>query len=358
MPSTTTRHKTASFVENGDVQHQRPGRAGSGSATATGGLLNESEMDRVHQRPSRGGGKAATLAGRPSVDTESTLEEQRQDGRLVEMRAEMGAQFIDNLQIKSYGDLWIPGHRVITEAVAKEFGLAGFEDDPFQDMPLDEPQPASGAVDGKVLAAFTDGVTGQQKNDVLNCLLLAQLAANYRFDRYEQAVEWTKFYVSVLENIGWLVPQFAFRRLSSSQARSTIDAAVLKILQAICSPGELEEVQAVMDAVKALEDGDRRLVIFETQSHSQVAGNFQVNAVGASQEGTLGMKLGAFGFKTDEYVTKVLWFNFPSHSTTVSTLRTDLTLNEQVYERLRQPILDKLGARAAAYVGGLALGEA
>ena len=57
------------------------------------------------------------------------------------------------------------------------------EDDPFPDLGPDQPRPATGAVDGNIVETFVDGVTGQQKNDVLNGCLLAQLAANVKFDR-------------------------------------------------------------------------------------------------------------------------------------------------------------------------------
>ena len=42
---------------------------------------------------------------------------------------------------------------------------------------------ASAAVDAGSVVAFTDALDGQQKADVLNSTLLAQLAANSRHDR-------------------------------------------------------------------------------------------------------------------------------------------------------------------------------
>jgi hypothetical protein len=292
----------------------------------------------------------------PTMGAEATLQEQLQDDRYTEMRADMGAQFVEDLEIPNYGDFWVPGYRVITEALAKEFGLAGYEDDPFSDLPLDEPQPESGAVDGNIIAAFVDGVTGQQKIDVLNCCLLAQLAANFRFEREEQPVDWTRYYSRVLENIGWVVPQFQFRRLQSNQARFTMDAVIVRLLQGLISQNEMETVQAAIDAVKALEDGDRRLVIFERNSVDLREGNFQVDSVGVSPTGVLSMNLSAYSFRTSESVTKVLWFSFAGGpSTSLAVTRNTLVLNEQVHERLRDPIINKLGNRGLEYIGGLEL---
>lgn len=309
---------------------------------------------------------ASTLRGSPSngqssrigiVDVEAALQEQLHDDRYSEMRADIAADFIENLQIPNYGDRWIPGYQVITQALAKEFGLqAAFEDDPFSDLPLDEPQPPSGAIDGNIIASFVDGVTGQQKIDVLNSTLLAQLAANYRFDREENPVEWTKFYRIVLENVGWVVPEFQFRRLKSSQARFTMDQVILHLFKGLLTQNQMETVQAAIDAVKALDEGDGRLRIFSRNSAEGRAGNFQVSSVGTSATGVLSMKLGAFGFKTNSNVTNVLWFSFSGNSTSMAVTSSTLALNEQVHDRLRDAILNKLGNRGLDFIRGLDLG--
>jgi len=318
------------------------------------------------QQKARVGPGVGLSARRPSttgdrrgiVDVEAALQEQLQDDRYIEMRADMGAQYVENLPIPNYGDLWIPGYRVITEALAKEYGLqAAYEDDPFSDLPLDEPQPPTGAVDGNVIASFVDGVTGQQKIDVLNCMLLAQLAANFKFNREENPVPWTRFYTSVLENVGWVVPQFQFRSLRSNQARFTMDAAILRFLTDLLTQNEKDTVQSAIEAVKGLQDGDRRLRIFERNSVEEKVGNFQVDSVGVSATGVLSMKLGAFGFQTSERVTKVLWFSFGGSSTSMQVTKTTLVLNEQVHARLRDAILNKLGNRGLEYIGGLQLAD-
>ena len=291
------------------------------------------------------------------TDPEVTLEEQLQDNRYIELRSEMASRYIEDLQIPNYGDMWVPGYKLITESLAKEFGLAAMEDDPYEDLPLDEPQPATGAVDGNIIASFVDGVTGQQKHDVLNGCLLAQLAANAKFDRESAPVDWTKFYARVLENIGWVIPEFEFRRMNSTETRFTMDSAIIRVLTGIMTENQAEVVKASLEALKNLNDEDRRARIFSRNSVNLNEGNFQVNNVGVSATGVLSMRLSAFGFKTNEYVTNVLWFRFSGGSTELKVTRTTLVLNEQVHERLRQPILDKLGDRGLAFIGGLELSD-
>ncbi|KAM3093837.1 hypothetical protein ACKFKF_28430 [Phormidesmis sp. 146-12] len=297
-------------------------------------------------------------ARRGITDVEAALQEQIQDDRYTGMRSDMGMQFVENLEIPNMGDLWIPGYRVITENLAKEYGLqAAFEDDPFSDLPLDEPQPASGAINGNIVNSFVDGVTGQQKNDVLNSCLLAQLAANVKFDKTQDPINWTKFYGNVLENVGWVIPQFQFRGLRSNQARFTMDAVVIRLLKGLLTQDQMETVQATIDAVKALEEGDRRLRIFSRESTKNSAGDFLVSNVGVSANETLSMKLGAFAFNTSSSVTNILWWSFSGNATSMQVMSTTFVLNEQVYDRVRDAILNKLGNRAVNYIGGLDIGD-
>jgi hypothetical protein len=286
---------------------------------------------------------------------EQQLQDELSSDRIMNLRADAGEQFVENVRLPDQPGLWIPGYRVITEELARETGLRGMEQDPLPDLEPDQPQPATGAVDGNIVESFVDGVTGQQKNDVLNACLLAQLAANAKFNRTSQPVEWSNQYGTVLMNIAWVVPTFQFRGMHTSAQRFTMDQVVLKLVQSLLTADQISKLTETMNAMKALEDHDRRFVIFQRNSTSQSDGNFQVNSVGASADGTLSMKFNAYAFDTNTSVTNVLWFSFSGNSTSLKVSSSTFVLNEQVYARLRDPILNKLGSRGVDYIGGLEL---
>lgn len=290
-------------------------------------------------------------------DPEQQLQDELSSDRIIRLRADQGEQFIANLEIPNKGDLWIPGYRLITEQLARETGLRGMEDDPFPDLDLEEEQPATGAVDGNIIASFVDGVTGQQKIDVLNSCLLAQLAANAKFRRAEQPVEWSQAYGTVLMNLAWVVPTFSFRNLRTSAQRFTIDQVILKLVQSFLTPDQISTLTAVMEAMKTLENEDRRFVIFERNAKKQSDGNFQINSIGTSADGTLSMKFNAYAFDTNTEVTNILWFSFSGNNTSLKVSQSTFVLNEQVFARIREPIVEKLGNRAQDYIGGLELAE-
>jgi hypothetical protein len=292
------------------------------------------------------------------TDPEQQLHDELSSDRIIRLRADASEQFIENLQVPNLGDQWVPGYRMITEDLARETGLRGFEDDPFGDLPLEEEQPPSGAVVGNMIESFVDGVTGQQKIDVLNSSLLAQLAANHRVpQRSSMPVEWTNAYGTILMNVAWVVPAFSFRTLRTSARRFTIDQAILALVKGFLSPGEISNLTAAMEAMKALEGEDRRFVIFERNSKKGSDGNFQVNSVGTSADGTLSLKLGAYSFDTQTDVTNVLWFQFSGNTTTLKVSKSTFVLNEAVMARIREPLVAKLGDRAKDFIGGLELSE-
>ncbi|MEU7583849.1 hypothetical protein AB0B50_40435 [Streptomyces sp. NPDC041068] len=217
---------------------------------------------------------------------------------------------------------------------------------------LQEEEESAAVVAGSVVA-FTDGLNGQQKSDVLNSTLVAQLAANKKYDREKDTAKWYGFYRTVLEQVGWVVPSFSFAKLSVAGSRFTVDRAVIALLQAIATGGELTAAKAAIAALKALPDRDRRVVLFESSSHSEKLGNFQISTCGVSARDTVVMKIGAFHFKTNERVTRVLFFSFPRASTTMYQSRQTMTLNEDVYEQVREAIIEKLGDKADKFIDEL-----
>jgi hypothetical protein len=353
---------------------QRPaGRAGQGQGGGQGGTTYL-EGNRQKPQPRRSTSTAtqrleAGIASRagaaqrgPSLsagfsDPVQQLQDELSSDRITNLRADAAEQFIANLEIPNRGDMWVPGYRIITDQLARETGMSSMEDDPFPDIPLEEEQPATGAVDGNIIASFVDGVTGIQKNDVLNVCLIAELAANARFARATQPVEWTNHYGTVLMNLAWVVPSLRFANLHTTAQRFTIDQVILKLVRNFLTGDEIAVLTDTMEAMKALESDDRRFTIFERNAKSQSAGNFQVDSVGTSADGTLSMKLGAYAFDTNTTVTNVLWFSFSGNSTSLKTTKSTFVLNEEVYARIRDAVVDKLGNRALDYIGGLELGD-
>jgi len=332
------------------------GQAGNGNGNAA-----RSTRERVIPRPYSSSTKfAEKKVPYGAGDMESALQEQLQDARYTELRADLGAQYLENLPLPSYGDLAVPGYKLIPNALANEYGLAGLgEDEDFDfDFPPDEPTPeAAAAVDGNLIHTFVDGIKGQHLFDTLNATLLAQLAANFKYNRRTDPVNWTEFYGGVLENIGWLVPRWDFREVTTHATQFTLDSAIIKILTSILTADQIDLVKNALASLQELNKDDRRLTIWRQNSASSSAGTFQITGVGESAAGILQMGLSAMHFNTDESVTDVFVFRFSRGSTNIRATRSTLVLNDQVYDRLRDAVIDKLGNRGLKYIARLELGD-
>lgn len=210
----------------------------------------------------------------------------------------------------------------------------------------------AGYVDAGSLVSFVAGVPLQHKHDVLNSTLLAQLAANAKFDREKQTVDWYKYYRNVLENVGWVVGQFSYNKYDSSGAEFTADKVILKILEAIATGNDLAVIAATMEALNSLGNDDPAVKIFETSSHSASDGAFQI-AAAAESDGVVVLKIGAFGFSTTQTVTRVLWFRFMSGATSFYKGDEVINLDDEVYAQVRQAVVEKLGDRAVTFVKNL-----
>lgn len=213
----------------------------------------------------------------------------------------------------------------------------------------------AGYVDSGSLVSFVSGISALEKSDVLNSTLLAQLAANTAFDRWEDTENWYKKYVEVLENVGWVIENFNFTKYKTKQKTFTMDKAVLEILRAIATGEQEEVINETIDALEALDDGDGKLVLFDTNGSNLTKGNFQM-ATAQSDGETVSMALGAFYFSSKQSATRFLWFEYKKISTTLFKAAQKVVLNEEVYDKVRDAINKKLGDAAVEYVANLDIG--
>ena len=229
------------------------------------------------------------------------------------------------------------------------------DDTPTQDnVPTADPRQPSGFIDNGSLVSFLAGVDRQSQADVLNSMLLAQLAANKKFDREADTVGWYGFYHDVLENLGWVVQQFAFSKYDVAGSTVTVDKVVLEVLAAIATENGAAVAKSAIDALNALSTGDHRFTLFEQSSHSAQDGNFQV-ANCSAEGGVLKMSLGAFYFSSTRVDTQVFFFSWSTSDTTIYRSGQSIILDRDVYAQVRQTVVAKLGDHAKTFVDDLDL---
>jgi hypothetical protein len=214
--------------------------------------------------------------------------------------------------------------------------------------PLEFTEGPTGAVVGGCIVALGTGVTEQHQRDVLQCLLLAQLAATAKADRHKDPSNWYKIYQQSLESVAWVTQRSSSMiRYQPSGTQFTITDVIMDVFRREVGSEAAPAIRDTMNAFQRDIKGTGQF-LFECPSHSGGIGNFQFALVTEDEEEhNLLLLIGRFAFTAPVHVTRLAFETFdPSARFTTGFLA--MTLNEQVYAGLRQAITDKLENRLDA----------
>ncbi len=213
------------------------------------------------------------------------------------------------------------------------------------------------AVDVGSLLCFVDGVSAQEKDDILYSVQLAQRGASGAYDRFTEAQAWYGKYIEILENLGWATEQMAFSRFDQSDGEFRMDKAALAIITAIASQNQLAVLQQSVSALSDLAQDDGTIGLFDFHASTQSGGNFQLGAVQRSANGALTMALGAFYFRSNDERRRFLFFKWGAHEVHFWTTAQRMTLNSNFYGHRRDEVLARLESDASQYIASLKLGK-
>ena len=211
----------------------------------------------------------------------------------------------------------------------------------------------TGFVDAGSTVTFVGGIPVARQEDVLNSTLLAQLAANKVFDRESQTEQWYGYYRNVLENIGWVITNFAFQHYNEASASLRLDKTALALIGAIASGNELVVLTKALEVLKDLDPNSKEATIFDGSGSGGDNGNFQLASCTQDPSGNVQSALGAFYFKANEHVGRFLWWSWKTKSINVYFSTQSVILNEKIYGTVRQAVIDKLGNNAKNFVARL-----
>ena len=211
----------------------------------------------------------------------------------------------------------------------------------------------SASVNAGSLTSFTGKMTGERKSDVQNSTLLAQLAADKKFDRMKDAMNWYKFYIDVLSNVGWVTSAFAFDKYTSGGTTVKLDEAVIGILSAIATGDEIAIVKATMNSLQALGDDTKQMRIWNSNASDGNNGNFQIFPVSQEANGDAVMMMDGMQFVAHESHGRFLWWSWQSNQINIQRAANKFVLDNDVYSQVRQQIIDKLGDKAKTFIAEL-----
>jgi len=215
------------------------------------------------------------------------------------------------------------------------------------------PEKLTSAVDANALLSFVEGISPQERDDVLFSVQLAVRGASGVFDRFTQTQAWYQKYAEVLENLGWVAEQFAFTRYDQAEGEMRMDQAALAVIAAIASQNQLAVLRESITALEKLAEDDGTIRLFDFHSSTQASGNFQIGAVQRANNGALSLALGAFYFRSTDSRRRFLFFSWGAQQVNFWTSAQKLTLNTSFYSPLREAVQRKLGVDSLDYIAAL-----
>jgi hypothetical protein len=219
-----------------------------------------------------------------------------------------------------------------------------------------EPASANAAVVSGSLVAFAQGVSRQNKDDVMDSLLFATLAASYKYKQEKESEDWYQLFHKVLATLGWVATKWNYSRYHTNQQRFTMDKVGLEVVKsaiaaaALPGPASLAMLKVAQDAITSLSAKEGPLGLFERQTKMHRGGNFRIASCNESEDGSVNIAMGAVAFQSALSVTNVLFWEW--NNTDVDTYRGEnfMTLNSGLYSGHRELVRKKLADKAKSAI--------
>ena len=212
-----------------------------------------------------------------------------------------------------------------------------------------------GYVNAGAITAFTQNVKGRVKQDIIESTLLAQLAANAKYDQESAPTDWYKFYNKVVVDLGYMVLSFkTFQEYKPLGSSFSMDTAVLKELNPAL--GVSEVMNETLIALRRMVESDHHLQLFSNWStNGSSSGNFQIYPCDQSSSGDVSLVLESFYFTASSHDARYLFTNWKTGSTHLYKSVQGIILNQGIYDRVRSTVSSRLGDLATKLVASIEL---
>jgi hypothetical protein len=201
----------------------------------------------------------------------------------------------------------------------------------------------------KSLISFVSGLSAENRADILESTLLAQLGANSKVADEKDVIAWYKAYVEILTKVGWTMEGGEVQQFSAKANVVELRSVIIDILKAAFGADFLQIVTRALDGIKSLADFNGKIEAFEKYTHSESNGSFQIGV--ATQEGdAVSMNLGTFLITSTSRISHILFIKFSKDETDLQYASGKLTLDQKIYENVRTLVQNKLSGWAAEFV--------
>jgi hypothetical protein len=205
------------------------------------------------------------------------------------------------------------------------------------------PSPKAAFVDAGALLSFVSSVPDQKRDDTLNSILLAQLAADKKWSRFDQPDLWYGFYSDTLSNLAWQVIKSYKNHYTPLASTFKLEEVILDLLREKVSAEELDLVEVTITTLEDLPDDDKRVDVYGAFSHTLHVVDLQVGVMSFSEN----LWMARVVFETEQDVKRLFGQEFFVSKLVgeIDTVIYNAALNEDLYASVRDSVIVKLGRK-------------
>ena len=174
-----------------------------------------------------------------------------------------------------------------------------------------------------------------------------QRAADAAADRLADRTAWWTTYNAALAAAGWTITGSITRQATARDLKATLDAMAMDIMAGLAGVNKLRAIRAVLDGLRGLAGGDRRLVLLDAETSRKGGGAIQIGEAELDR-GSLAVTTGAVQFSASDDRKQVLFAKWGGSAQQLWLAAERLVLNEDFFFSTAQGIIeDRLGDAAS-----------
>jgi hypothetical protein len=230
------------------------------------------------------------------------------------------------------------------------------EPSPGAESPFDAAKQQA-AVVGSDIVSFVDEITPEQRQDIVNASLLAQLVANKRVADpadLDGILAWYKQYFDAMSLLGFAVQDRGFAQYTEKGDSFEAHEAIIDVVTAALggAPAALPLVLKTLESLKKMSEDTPWITLFNRESRNANTARFQVSVADNNAKGA-SLNVFAFGLTANASVTQVLFFKFKKNQATLQHDSSTLTINPTVLAGIRDDVAQKIVRFSKDFVAGL-----
>ena len=206
-------------------------------------------------------------------------------------------------------------------------------------------------VEGNLLACGA-GMSAQSRHDVKNAFHFATLVADKAFDAEKQSREWYDKFIDVMRDLGFTIPRRSFELETSAELSVTVGAVAIRTIGAVGNAvlggtklGEL--AKSAFDVLVTVESDAK---IIDHKRSNKARGMVGMAACIETENNDVVMVVNCIQASAPQLDDDILGIQWKLDKTQYYAGTAVLTLNNFVYDKVRETVENKLGVRSVENV--------